>query len=38
MLKYQISRKWAPWKPSCSTRTDRHDEANRSFPQFCECS
>jgi len=40
MLKYQISCKSVHWEPSCSMRTDgwtdRHDEANSRFPQFCE--
>jgi hypothetical protein len=40
ILKYQISRKSIQWKPSCFMRTDgqtdRHDEANSSFSQFCE--
>jgi len=37
---YQISRKSFQWEPSCSLwmdgRTDRHDEANDRFSQFCE--
>jgi uncharacterized membrane protein len=24
------------WEPSCSLRTDRRDEANKRFSQFCE--
>jgi len=36
--KYQISWKSAQWEPSCSIQTDRQDEANSSFPQFCECT
>ena len=36
ILKYQISWKSFQWKPSCSMRTDRHDEANSRFSQFCE--
>ena len=36
ILKYQISWKSAQWEPSCSMRTDRHDEANRRFWQCCE--
>ena len=36
ILKYQISWKSFRWEPSCSERTDRHDEANRHFSQFCE--
>ena len=39
-LKYQISWKSIQWEPSCSMRTDgrtdRHDEANSIFSQFCE--
>jgi len=43
-LKHAISRKLFQWEPSCSMRTerqtdgrtDRHDEANKSFSQFCE--
>jgi len=38
--KYKISWKSVQWKPSCSMwtnrQTDRYDEANRRFPQFCE--
>jgi hypothetical protein len=30
-LKYQISWKSVQWEPSCSTLTDRHDEANSRF-------
>ena len=36
ILKYQISWKSVQREPSCSMRTDRHDEADRYFPQFCE--
>jgi hypothetical protein len=44
ILKYESSRKSVQWKPSCSMqrvtptdgRTDRHDEANSRFSQFCE--
>ena len=32
--KYQISWKSVLWKPNCSMRTDRHDEANSRFSQF----
>jgi hypothetical protein len=35
-LKYQISWKSVRWEPSCCMRTDRHDEANSRFSQFCE--
>jgi hypothetical protein len=35
-LKYQISLKSAWWKPSCSMRTDGHDEANSRFSKVCE--
>jgi hypothetical protein len=39
-LKYQISWKSVQWEPNCSTRTDgrtdRHDDANSRFSQFCE--
>ena len=34
ILKYQISWKSIQWKPSCSMRTDRHDEAKSHFSQF----
>jgi hypothetical protein len=37
---YQILWKSVQREPSCTTRTegrtDRHDEANSRFPQFCE--
>jgi len=37
--KYQISWKSVQWEPSYSMwtdgRTDRHDEANSLFSQFC---
>jgi len=33
MLKYQISRKFVQWDPSCSMRTN---EANSRFSQLCE--
>jgi hypothetical protein len=36
VLKYQISWKSVQWEPSCCMRTDRHDEANSRFSQFCE--
>ena len=37
IFKYQISRKCVQWEPSCSCgRTDRHEEANNRFSQFCE--
>jgi hypothetical protein len=39
-LKYNISGKSVQWEPSCSMRTyertDRYDEANSRFSQFCE--
>jgi hypothetical protein len=40
-LKYQISRKSVQWEPSCPMRTedgrtDRHDEVNSRFSQFCD--
>ena len=46
ILKYQISWKTVRWEPSSSMRTDgrtdgptdRHDEANSRFSQFCECA
>ena len=28
--------KSAQWEPSCSMRTDRHDEANNRFSEFCK--
>ena len=34
--KYKISWKSHQWKPSCSIRTDRHDEANSRFSQTCD--
>jgi hypothetical protein len=34
--KYKISWKSVPLEPSCSMRTDRHDEASSHFSQFCE--
>ena len=35
-VKYQISWKSVHWEPNCCMgRTDRHDEANRRFSQFC---
>jgi hypothetical protein len=36
ILKYQISWKSVQWEPSCSMRTDRHDEAKSRFSQYCE--
>jgi len=40
LLKYKISSISVHWESSCSMRadrrTDRHDEANSSFSQFCE--
>jgi len=36
ILKYQISRKSIKLEPSCPIRTDRQDEANSRFSQFCE--
>jgi hypothetical protein len=40
ILKHQVSWKSVQWEPSCSTRptgrTNRHDEANSHFSQFCE--
>jgi len=33
-LKYRISWKSVRWEPSCSMRTDRHDEAFRNFAKF----
>jgi hypothetical protein len=38
ILKYQISWKSVQWEPSCSKRTNRRDEANSRFLQFCECT
>jgi len=39
-LEYQISWKSVQWEPSCSVqadgRTDRSEETNNSFLQFCE--
>jgi len=39
-LKQELLRKSVHWEPSCSMhtdgRTDRHDEANCRFSQFCE--
>jgi hypothetical protein len=37
ILKFQISWKFVRWEPSCSLRTDRRDEANSHFSEFCEC-
>ena len=36
ILKYQISWKSVQWEPSCSMRTDRHDEGTSGFLQFCD--
>ena len=36
ILKFQISWKSVLWEPSCSMRTDRHDEGKSRFSQFCE--
>jgi len=36
ILKYENSWKSAQWQHSCSVRTDRHDEADSRFSQFCE--
>jgi hypothetical protein len=36
ILKYQIPWKSVQWKPSCSVRTGRHDEADNRFSQLCE--
>ena len=36
MLKYQIYIKSVQREPSCFMRTDRHDEENNRFSQFCE--
>jgi len=40
LLKYQISRQSVRWESSSSVRTyrqtDKHDEANSCFSQFCE--
>ena len=42
ILIYQISLKFFQWEPGCSIRmerrTDRRDEANSRFSQFCETS
>jgi hypothetical protein len=32
----QMSNSMTMWEPNCSLRTDRHDEANSYFSQFCE--
>jgi hypothetical protein len=36
MLKYQISRKSAPWEPSSFMQMARHDKANSHFSQFLQ--
>ena len=36
LLLFKVSWKFVQWERSCSMRTDRHDEANRCFSQFCE--
>jgi hypothetical protein len=33
-FKYQVSSKSVKWEPSCSMRTDRHNDANSRFSQF----
>jgi len=42
IFKYQISWKSVEWEPSCYVRkdrqTNRNDEANIHFSQFCEAS
>jgi len=43
ILKYKISRKSILWELNCFMQTDgwwtdRHDEANSHFSQFCECA
>ena len=42
ILQFQMSLKPVQWNTSWSLwtdgRTDRHDEANSCFPQFCECT
>jgi hypothetical protein len=35
-IKYQVSSKSVHWEPSCSMRTDGHDEASSRFSQFYE--
>jgi len=34
--KYQIPWKSVQWEPRCCMRTDRHDETNCRFSQFCD--
>ena len=34
--KYKVSSKSVHWEPSCSTRTDGHDEANSRCLQLSE--
>jgi ribonuclease HI len=40
IFKYHISWNSVQWEPSCSLRTvrrtDKHEEANSSFSQFCD--
>jgi len=38
ILKCQISWKSIQWETNCSMRTDRHDETECRFSQFCECA
>jgi hypothetical protein len=38
ILKHQISWKSVRWEQNCFVQTDRHDEANSRFSQFCECA
>ena len=36
VFKYRISWKSVQWQRSCSMLSDRHDEGNSRFSQFCE--